>query len=65
MRRFSASSNRLPRWWGGPRCWRFGTGTVAGRVIELTPRDTIDKLTTYDEYIHNEQIREHRAEMYK
>ncbi len=40
-------------------------GTVAGRVIELTPRGTIDKLTTYDEYIHNEQIREHRPEMYK
>lgn len=40
-------------------------GTVAGRVIELTPRGTIDKLTTYDEYIHNEQIREHRIEMYK
>lgn len=40
-------------------------GTVAGRVIELTPRGTIDKLTTYDEYIHNEQIREHRVEMYQ
>lgn len=40
-------------------------GTVAGRVIELTPRGTIDKLTTYDEYIHNEQICEHRVEMYK
>lgn len=40
-------------------------GTVAGRVIELTPRGTIDKLTTYEEYIHNEQIREHRVEMYK
>lgn len=40
-------------------------GTVAGRVIELTPRGTIDKLTTYDEYIHNDQIREHRVEMYK
>lgn len=40
-------------------------GTVAGRVIELTPRGTIDKLTIYDEYIHNEQIREHRVEMYK
>ncbi len=40
-------------------------GTVAGRVIELTPRGTIDKLTTYDKYIHNEQIREHRVEMYK
>ena len=39
--------------------------TVAGRVIELTPRGTIDKLTTYDEYIHNDQIREHRVEMYK
>lgn len=40
-------------------------GTVAGRVIELTPRGTIDKLTTYDEYIHNEQIREHRVGVYK
>lgn len=38
--------------------------TVADRVIELTPQGTIDKLTNYDEYIHNEQIKEQRAKMY-
>ena len=39
--------------------------TVANRVIELTPRGTIDKLTNYDEYIHNEQLKEQRAKMYQ
>ena len=39
--------------------------TVANRVIELTPQGTIDKLTNYDEYIHNEQIKEQRAKMYQ
>ena len=38
--------------------------TVADRIIELTPRGTIDKLTTYDDYIHDEQIKEQRAGMY-
>ncbi len=38
--------------------------TVADRVIELTPQGTIDKLTNYDEYIHNDQIKEQRAKMY-
>ncbi|WP_024985900.1 ABC-F family ATP-binding cassette domain-containing protein [Prevotella veroralis] len=32
--------------------------TVADRIIELTPSGTIDKLTTYDDYIHDEQIKE-------
>ena len=39
--------------------------TVANRVIELTPQGTIDKLTNYDEYIHNEQIKEQRTKMYQ
>ena len=38
--------------------------TVAARIIELTPSGTIDKLTTYDDYIHDEQIKEQRAGMY-
>ena len=38
--------------------------TVADRIIELTPKGTIDKLTTYDDYIHDEQIKEQRAGMY-
>ena len=38
--------------------------TVADRIIELTTSGTIDKLTTYDDYIHDEQIKEQRAGMY-
>ena len=38
--------------------------TVDDRIIELTPSGTIDKLTTYDDYIHDEQIKEQRAGMY-
>ena len=38
--------------------------TVADRIIELTPKGTIDKLMSYDEYIHDEQIKEQKAGMY-
>ena len=38
--------------------------TVADRIIELTPRGTIDKLTTYDDYIYDENIKEKKAELY-
>jgi ATPase subunit of ABC transporter with duplicated ATPase domains len=38
--------------------------TVADRIIELTPRGTIDKLMEYDEYIYDEQIKEQKARMY-
>ena len=38
--------------------------TVADRIIELTPSGTIDKLTTYDDYIYDEQIKEQKAKMY-
>ena len=40
-------------------------GTVANRIIELTPNGTIDKLMSYDEYIHDEQIKEQKAKMYQ
>ncbi|PDP68206.1 ABC-F family ATP-binding cassette domain-containing protein [Prevotella intermedia] len=40
-------------------------GTVANRIIELTPNGTIDKLMSYDEYIHDEQIKEQKAKMHQ
>ena len=39
--------------------------TVADRIIELTPKGTIDKLMTYDEYIHDDRIKEQKAGMYE
>ena len=38
--------------------------TVADRIIELTPKGTIDKLMQYDDYIYDEQIKEQKARMY-
>lgn len=38
--------------------------TVADRIIELTPNGTIDKLMPYDEFIHDEGIKEQRLKMY-
>ena len=38
--------------------------TVADRIIELTPKGTIDKLMTYDDYIYDETIKAKKAEMY-
>ena len=37
---------------------------VANRIIELTPNGTIDKLMTYEDYIHDDHIRELRERMY-
>ena len=40
--------------------------TVANRIIEVTPRGYIDRIsTTFDEYLANEQIKEQRHELYK
>ena len=39
--------------------------TVANRIIELTPKGTIDKLMTYDDYIYDEAIKEQKASMYE
>ena len=38
--------------------------TVANRVIELTPNGSIDKLMTYEDYIHDDRIKELRTQMY-
>ncbi len=38
--------------------------TVADRIIELTPKGTIDKLTSYDEYIYDETIKAQKEKMY-
>lgn len=38
--------------------------TVADRIIELTPKGTIDKLMDYDDYIYDESIQARKAELY-
>ena len=37
--------------------------TVANRIIEISPRENLDKLMTYDEYISNPKVIAQRAEM--
>lgn len=40
--------------------------TVANRIIEITPKGYIDRIsTTFDEYLANEQIKEQRQKLYK
>jgi ATPase subunit of ABC transporter with duplicated ATPase domains len=38
--------------------------TVANRIIELTPKNTIDRYLTFDEYMHDKNIKEQREKMY-
>ena len=38
--------------------------TVANRIIEITPNGSIDKLMCYEDYIHDDRIKELRAKMY-
>ncbi|HTB53381.1 MAG TPA: ATP-binding cassette domain-containing protein [Ferruginibacter sp.] len=38
--------------------------TVATRIIEITPKGTIDRLMTYDEYLADERVKVLREEMY-
>lgn len=38
--------------------------TVANRIIELTPKDTIDRYLTFDEYMSDKLIKEQREKMY-
>ena len=38
--------------------------TVADRIIELTPKGTIDKLMTYDDYIYDEAIKAQKEQLY-
>lgn len=39
--------------------------TVANRVIELTPKGIIDRLTTFDEYLLDTRVKELRKTMYE
>jgi len=41
------------------------TESVATRIIEITPKGTIDKMMSYDEYINSDEIAQLRAELYK
>lgn len=38
--------------------------TIANRIIELTPNGCIDKLMNYEDYIHDEHIKDLRDKMY-
>ncbi len=38
--------------------------TVANRIVELTPKDTIDRYLTFDEYMSDKSIKEQRNKMY-
>ena len=38
--------------------------TVAKRIIELTPKGIIDRLTTFDEYLEDPRVKALREEMY-
>lgn len=38
--------------------------TVANRIIELTPKGIIDRLTTFDEYLADARVKNLREEMY-
>lgn len=38
--------------------------TVANRIIEITPKGTIDRYLLYDEYLENAQIKEMKQAMY-
>jgi len=39
--------------------------TVANRIIELTPKGTIDKLMDYDDYICDQDVQARKAAMYR
>ena len=39
--------------------------TTANRIIEITPRGIIDRLTTFDEYLADDRVKQLKEEMYK
>ncbi len=41
------------------------TQTVANRIIEITPVGVVDRISTYDEYLSNETVKQQLAEKYK
>jgi ATPase subunit of ABC transporter with duplicated ATPase domains len=38
--------------------------TVANRIIELTPKGSIDRLMSFDEYLADKRVQQLRDEMY-
>ena len=38
--------------------------TVTNRIIELTPNGSIDKLMTYEDYIHDDRVKELKEKLY-
>ncbi len=38
--------------------------SVANRIIEITPKGTIDKLMSFDEYLSDKKVKEQREKMY-
>ena len=41
------------------------TQTIANRIIEITPIGIVDRISTYDEYLSNETVKQQLAEKYK
>ena len=39
--------------------------TIANRIIEVTPNGLVDKQSTYDEYLENEELQKQVEAMYK
>ena len=39
--------------------------TIANRVIEITPQGIVDKATTFDEFLENEELQNTIEKMYK
>jgi ATPase subunit of ABC transporter with duplicated ATPase domains len=38
--------------------------SIATRIIEITPKGLIDKVTTYDEYLESPEIQKAREKLY-
>jgi hypothetical protein len=38
--------------------------TVATRIVELTPKGSIDRLMTFDEYLEDKRVQQLREELY-
>ena len=39
--------------------------TIANRIIDITPEGVVDRMTTYDEFLANDAVRQQIAEKYK
>ena len=38
--------------------------TIANRIIDITPEGVVDRVTTYDEFLENETVRQQLEEKY-